>query len=111
MSNQGSVIHFRGVFSITIFLVANEVLLQRVRFCTVAASEAQITPGFMVNLDMLLELSLFCGSFPRTVIRVIWALLRFGVCLQVLSKTLLAAGPWKNMNRWANFNSAAVYSF
>jgi hypothetical protein len=81
--------------------VASEVLLQRVRFCTVAASEAQITPGFMVNLDMRFELSFFCGSFPRTAIRVVWALLRFCVCLQVISKTLLASGSWKNMNRWS----------
>jgi hypothetical protein len=81
--------------------VASEVLSQRVRFCTVAASEARITPGFMVNLDMRLELSFFCGSLPSTATRVVWALLRFCVCLQVLSKTLLASGPQKNINRWS----------
>lgn len=81
--------------------MASEVLFLRVRFCTVAASETQITPGFMVILDMRLELSLFCGSFPSTVIRVVWALLRFCVCLQVLSKILLALRPWKNISRWS----------
>jgi hypothetical protein len=81
--------------------VASKVLWQRVRFCTVAATEAQITPAFMVNLDMRLELSFFCGSFPSTVTRVVWALLRFCVCLQVLSKTSLASEPRKNMNRWS----------
>jgi hypothetical protein len=66
--------------------VASEVLFLRVRIWTVAASEPQITPRFMVILDMRLEFSFFCSSFPSTVTRVVWALLRFYVCLQVLSK-------------------------
>jgi hypothetical protein len=67
--------------------VASEVLFRRVRFWTVAAGETQITPGLMVNPDMRLEFSIFCSSFPSTVTRVVWALLRFYVCLQVLSKS------------------------
>lgn len=74
--------------AIFVSLVASEVLLEGERPPTAAASEAWITPGFMVSLDMRLELPLFCGSFPITSSRGIWALLRFCMCLQVLSRIL-----------------------
>lgn len=90
-------IHSR-ILCLTIFLVASEILFHRVRFCTFAAGEPQITPRLMVILDMLLKLSFFCGSFPSTFIRVEWTLLRFRMCLQVLSKIWLAARPPTNMS-------------
>ena len=79
--------------------MASEVLFLRVRSWTVGTSETQIIPRFMVILDVRLELSFFCSSFPSTTIRVVWALLRFCVCLQVLSKILLASRLRTNMSR------------
>ena len=78
------------LFCATPFLVASKILFLRVKFQTVAASETQIAPRSMVILDMRLELSFFCGSYPSTVIRVVWALLRFCVCLRMLSKNFVS---------------------
>jgi hypothetical protein len=79
--------------------MANEVLFLRAHFLTVATSEAYITLRFMIILDMRLELSFFCGSFPRTEMGVVWALLRFFVRLQMPSNRFLAQRLRMNMNR------------
>jgi hypothetical protein len=103
--------HPRRVLGVTLSLVASEVLFLRKRRCTLVARETRITPGFMIILDMLLELSFFCGSFPNTVIRIVWALLRFCVYLQVLTKILLALRPWRNMSRWSKLQFACSKLF
>jgi hypothetical protein len=100
MSNRVFVMHIRGAVCETFFLVAFEIFLIQEPFWTFAAKESWIVlPGCMVLLDMLFELSFFCGSSPNTA--VICALLRFCVCLHVPSKFLSASRPWKNMSRWS----------
>jgi hypothetical protein len=80
--------------------VANEVLFLRVRFWTVVASKTRLAARVSVVIsDMRFELSFFCGPFPSTEIRVMWALIRFCVCLQVPSKILLASRMRTNMSR------------
>jgi len=72
------------IFSETLLLVANEVLSLSISSWAIVASEAKITPGFMVILHVLLEFAFFGSSSPSAVIGVVWALHRFCMSPKVL---------------------------
>ena len=85
--------------SVIFFSMANEILFLRVRFKTVAARETQSTPRCMMDFDMIQEFSSLCSSFPKTMIRVVWAFKRFLLCLRVLSNILLVSWPQPHVSR------------